>query len=70
MDDWLQQLEMEEYTDLFHAEGYRTEEDIENLKDLNAKELKKMGIHKRGMYSNYIYIQVCWLYICIVYALV
>ena len=46
--DWLHELEMEEYTELFHAEGYETKEDIENLKDVTTDELKAIGIHKRG----------------------
>ena len=46
--DWLHELEMEEYTELFHAEGYETKEDVENLKDLTTDELEAIGIHKRG----------------------
>ena len=50
---WLVGLELEEYTELFHAEGYKTEEDVENLKDLTSKELKAMGINKRGTASHW-----------------
>ena len=39
---------MDEYIDIFHSAGYKTEEDVENLKELNNKELKKIGVHKRG----------------------
>ena len=49
VEDWLCELEMEEYTELFHAEGYETKEDVENLKDLTSDELKAIGIRKRGM---------------------
>lgn len=48
---WLVGLELEEYTQLFHAEGYKTEEDVENLKGLTSDELKAIGIHKRGTAS-------------------
>ena len=48
---WLKKLELEEYTELFHAEGYRTEDDIENLKDLTEDHFKGMGINKRGSYE-------------------
>jgi hypothetical protein len=47
--DWLQTLEMEEYTEVFHRAGYKTEEDIENLKEIDDEELKRMGIVKMGM---------------------
>ncbi|CAI8032187.1 Chitin synthase, partial [Geodia barretti] len=47
--DWLTTLEMEEYTEVFHRAGYKTEEDIENLKEIDDKELKRMGIVKMGM---------------------
>ena len=49
VEDWLCELEMEEYTELFHAEGYETKEDVENLKDLTSDELKAIGIRKRGI---------------------
>ena len=48
MTDWLQTLEMEEYTELFHAAGYWTEADVENLKEIDDTELKRMGIVKMG----------------------
>ena len=46
--DWLKTLEMEEYTEVFHRAGYKTEEDIENLKEIDDKELRRMGIVKMG----------------------
>ena len=52
VEDWLCELEMEEYTELFHAEGYETKEDVENLKDLTSDELKAIGIRKRGIALN------------------
>ena len=57
MIEWLQNLEMEEYTEVFHSAGYETESDIENLKELDDEELKKMGIVKMGnfQYFNYNY---------------
>ena len=39
---------MDEYTDVFHRAGYKTAEDVENLKELDKKELNKMGIVKMG----------------------
>ena len=39
---------MQEYIDLFSKEGYSTEDDVENLKDLKLEDLQRMGIHKRG----------------------
>ena len=48
VDEWLRMLEMEEYTELFHAEGYRTEEDVKNVKDLKRDDFYQMGISKRG----------------------
>ena len=50
--EWLQRLELDEYTELFHAEGYRTEDDIENLKELTQERFVAMGIHKRGEASS------------------
>ena len=46
--EWLRRLELQEYIDLFGKEGYSTEDDIENLKDLKSEDLQRMGIHKRG----------------------
>ncbi len=40
---------MEEYTELFHREGYKNAEDIINLKELDVTQLKAMGITKRGI---------------------
>ena len=48
---WLEKLGMEEYTEVFHRAGYKTEDDVENLKELNEKELKRMGIVKMGTFS-------------------
>ena len=39
---------MDEYINIFHSAGYKTGEDVENLKELSKKELKKIGVHKRG----------------------
>ena len=39
---------MDEYIDVFHSAGYKTEEDVENLKELSEKEMRKMGINKMG----------------------
>ena len=56
MTDWLQTLEMEEYTELFHAAGYWTEADVENLKEIDDTELKRMGIVKMGtLYADVTY---------------
>ena len=41
-------LEIPEYTELFHLQGYKTGDDIENLKDLKDEDLKAIGISKRG----------------------
>jgi hypothetical protein len=47
--EWLESLELSEYTSLFHSEGYREgEEDMANLKELDIAQLKKMGITKKG----------------------
>lgn len=48
VEQWLERLEISEYTPLFHQQGYKTEEDIENLKDLKDEDLKAIGISKRG----------------------
>lgn len=53
VDEWLKTLKMDEYIDIFHSAGYKTGEDVENLKELNKNELKKIGIHKRGMFTCY-----------------
>lgn len=45
---WLEELEMTEYIELFHGEGYRTSDDVENLKTLSEEDLRAMGISKRG----------------------
>ena len=49
MEKWLEDLEMEEYVDLFRSEGYKCRDDIENLKDLSEVELVAIGVHKRGI---------------------
>lgn len=41
-------LELSEYTELLHQEGYKEKEDIVNLKDLDEVQLKAMGITKKG----------------------
>ena len=46
--EWLSTLQMEEYIDVFHSAGYKTGEDVENLKELSEKEMRKMGINKMG----------------------
>ena len=46
---WLDTLGMGEYTELFRAEGYKTGEDVENLKDLDKKQLSRMGITRMGI---------------------
>lgn len=48
MTQWLETLEMDEYTEVFHRAGYKGNIDVENLKELNDKELRKMGILKMG----------------------
>ena len=47
--DWLKTLDMEEYTQVFHSAGFKTEADVENLKEIDEQELKRMGITKIGM---------------------
>ena len=46
--DWLETLQMEEYTEVFRRAGYSREEDVENLKELNRRELNRMGVVKMG----------------------
>ena len=46
---WLKRLQLYEYSELFEREGYSTDDDIENLKDLQENDLRTMGISKRGM---------------------
>ncbi len=46
---WLRDIKLEEYTELFHREGYEYAEDIINLKELDVAQLKAMGITKRGI---------------------
>jgi hypothetical protein len=46
--EWLVDLQLSEYTSLFHSEGYRDGEDMVNLKELDIAELKQMGITKKG----------------------
>lgn len=47
--EWLKTLDMEEYTQVFHSAGFKTEADVENLKEIDEQELKRMGIIKIGM---------------------
>ena len=48
VEELLKRLEIPEYTELFHLEGYKTGDDIENLKDLQDEDLRALGISKRG----------------------
>jgi hypothetical protein len=48
MREWLESLELGEYTSLFHSEGYREGEDMVSLKELDIAQLKKLGIIKKG----------------------
>ena len=45
---WLHSLELQGYQELFEAAGYKTRDDLENLKGLKRMDLQKMGISKRG----------------------
>ncbi|XP_065897233.1 chitin synthase chs-2-like isoform X2 [Dysidea avara] len=44
---WLRNLKLPQYEELFESEGYSTDEDVENLKGLTEKHLRKMGITRR-----------------------
>ena len=46
--EWLRSLELEEYSELFHQEGYKQQCDITNMKQLDETQLKRMGVVKRG----------------------
>ena len=48
MGTWLRSLELYGYQMLFEAAGYKTREDLENLKGIKRADLQKMGINKRG----------------------
>ncbi len=48
MEAWLDSLELKEYAAIFHSEGYKSSEDMENLKELTIDQLKAMGIKKTG----------------------
>ena len=48
MGTWLNSLELQGYQQLFEAAGYKTRDDLENLKGLKRMDLQKMGIYKRG----------------------
>ena len=48
MGTWLHSLELQGYQELFEAAGYKTRDDLENLKGLKRMDLQKMGISKRG----------------------
>ena len=48
MNKWLKQLKLQEYEKCLHKEGYRTGDDIVNLKDLDKPQLEALGITKRG----------------------
>jgi len=45
----LEQLDLSEYTQLFHSEGYKKKKDMDNLKDLDETQFKAMGITKKGI---------------------
>eukprot|EP00731_Ephydatia_muelleri_P039074 Em1084g1a len=45
---WLHSLELQGYQELFEAAGYKTRDDLENLKGLKRMDLQKMGISKRA----------------------
>lgn len=49
---WLASLELKEYAAIFHSEGYKSSEDMENLKELTIDQLKAMGIKKTGRKAN------------------
>ena len=51
--DWLETLQMEEYTEVFRRAGYSKEEDVENLKELNRRELNRIGVVKMGKLHCY-----------------
>ena len=48
MADFLKNLHLGEYTDMFHENGYELPADVDNLLYLTEKDLKRMGINKRG----------------------
>ena len=52
MEAWLESLELEEYTCVFHSEGYKSAEDMEHLKELTVDQLKAMGIQKTGVHGR------------------
>ena len=49
VEEWLKGLELSEYTELFHSEGYKKGHDMVNLKELDVKQLQKLGITKKGI---------------------
>lgn len=49
--EWLTDLKLSEYTELFYREGYRGGIDIANLKKLDEDQMKGMGITKRGAHN-------------------
>ena len=49
---WLHSLELQGYQQLFEAAGYKTRDDLENLKGIRRADLQKMGIKKRGIQQN------------------
>ena len=49
---WLNSLELQGYQQLFEAAGYKTKDDLENLRGLKRTDLQKMGIGKRGRNKN------------------
>ena len=45
---WLRNIKLDQYEELFKLEGYSTEEDLENLKGLTRTDLQSIGITRRG----------------------
>ncbi len=60
MKAWLEHLELSEYTDLFHSEGYKEGEDMVHLKELDLAQLQQIGITKKGTYAcSHCYSETC-----------
>ena len=50
--EWLEALDLSEYTEVFHKEGYKNGDDMVNLKGLDEAQLKAIGITKKGKGSQ------------------
>ena len=50
MREWLEYLQLEEYTEIFHQEGYKFDSDLENMKALDERQLRAIGVKKRGQF--------------------